>query len=73
MVGQIPGPYLSGMSGVLIVIDTEQYFQLCVKSDPTAQIGDALIFCYGHGLASVLNLTAGTIVLQVYNVVNSKQ
>lgn len=43
-VGQLRGPYLSGMSDVFIVIDTEQYFQLCVRSDPTAEIGGVPIF-----------------------------
>lgn len=44
MVGQIQGPYLSGMSDVLIVIDTEQYFQLCVRSDFITEIGGVLVF-----------------------------
>ena len=43
-VGQLRGPYLSGVSDVFIVIDTEQYFQLCVRSDPTAEIGGVPIF-----------------------------
>lgn len=43
-VGQIRGPYLSGTSDVFVVIDTEQYFQLCVRSDPTAERGGVLIF-----------------------------
>lgn len=37
-------PVFVGVSDVLIVIDTEQYFQLCINGDSTMEIGGVLIF-----------------------------
>lgn len=61
------------MSDVLIVCDAEQYFQLCVISDPTPETKWCSRFCYGLGLVSVLALTAGITLLQVCKVTNNSK